>query len=119
MMQLPKNYLHDRAILLLLSVNIFLVLAAVLSIVLRLDGGGGDSFITAYRSNLGLNSFQAGPARYFFSFVVLSLFVAGFHTFLSMKTYYVKRQLSVVILALSALLLTLIIIVANALFVLR
>jgi hypothetical protein len=41
------------------------------------------------------------------------------HTFLSMKAYHVHRQLAITVLSLGVLLLTLTIIVSNALLVLR
>jgi hypothetical protein len=53
------------------------------------------------------------------SFVAFAGLVLAIHTFLSMKAYRIHRQLAITILSLGVLLLTLAIIVSNALLVLR
>lgn len=118
MMTIPKNYLHDRPILLLVSVNAFLALLLVILTLARLDAGH-SSYIVQYRSNLAINAFKSGSSLELLSFVVFGPLVLAIHTALSLRVYLIHRQLSVVVLSLGTLLLALAIIVSNALLVLR
>ncbi len=118
-MHIPKNYFHDRFVLVLLSVNTFLTVAAAIFTFLQLDSGDGNSYIISYRSNLGLDAFTAGTATDFVYFVLLAVFVLVFHTYLSLRIYEARKRFAIAVLALATLLLVLILIVTNALFVLR
>jgi hypothetical protein len=118
-MRIPKNYFHDRLVLLLLSINAFLTLLCLLLVLLRLDVGRPDGYIVQYRSNLGLSAFKSGSAGTLASFALFALFVMVLHTMLSMRVYPIHRQFAVTILGMGLLLLILSIIVSNALLVLR
>jgi hypothetical protein len=114
-----KNYFHDRMVLLLLSVNAFLALLSILSVLLRLQGGG-EGFIVQYRENVGVsNAFKPGEIGQLLLFIVFAILVFGVHGLLSHRVYHIRRQLSLFVLALGALLLGLSIIVANALLALH
>ena len=115
-----KSYFQDRFVLLLLSVNTFLGMLAVVSVLLRIGGGASNSgFIVQYRANLGISAFKTGGAVSLLSFISFALLVLAAHALLSWKTYHIRRQLSLAILALGILLLLLCIIVSNALLALR
>lgn len=118
-MNIPKNYFHDRLVLLILSINTFLAVATSAWILLRLSANHGNGYIVQYRSDLGINPFKVGSLTDLLSFIGFALLVWAFHTFLSMRVYHINRQLSVVVLALAVVLLVLAIIVSNALLVLR
>lgn len=118
-MNIPKKYFHDRMVLLLLSTNTFVTLLASILILLRLDGGRTDGYIVQYRANLGLSAFKTGDASTLISFIVFAGLVLLFHTLMSIKVYHVRRQFSVSVLAMGLLLLVLVLIVSNALLVLR
>ncbi len=118
-MHIPKNYFHDRMVLLLLSINSFLAIIGSLLILLRLDVGRPDGYIVQYRSDLGLSAFKSGGVSTFVSFIIFIALTLIFHAVLSMRVYNIRRQLSIAILALGLLLLLLAIIVSNALLVLR
>lgn len=114
-----KKYFHDRMVLLLLSVNGFLMILAVLSVLLRL-GGGGEGFIVEYRENIGVsNAFKPGQVGQILVFIAFTLLVFGVHTLLSHRVYAIRRQLSLLALAMGSVLLGLTIIVANALLALH
>lgn len=106
-------------VLLLLSTNTFVTLLASILILLRLDGGRTDGYIVQYRANLGLSAFKTGDASTLISFIVFAGLVLLFHTLMSIKVYHVRRQFSVSVLAMGLLLLVLVLIVSNALLVLR
>lgn len=118
-MEIPKKYLHDKPILALLSANLFLTGLVVLSILLRISGSGTDGFVAQFRENLGLNAFQAGDVFSILSFIAFALVVMVLNSILSVRTYEIKRQLSLVVLGFATLLLVLTLIVSNALLVLQ
>jgi hypothetical protein len=118
-MPAAKNYFQDRLVLLLLSVNAFLAFLATLSVLFRLQGAGSNGFIVQYRADLGLSAFKTGSGLSIVSFIAFAILVFAIHALLSLRTYHIRRQLSVVILSLGTLLLVLSIIVSNALLVLR
>lgn len=118
-MHIPKNYFHDRLILLLLSINTFLVVLVTALSLIRLKSGNSESFVGQYHSNLGLSAFETGSAATFVSFIVFGILVLGLHMLLSMRTYHRRREYSVVILWMGLVLLLLLLIVSNALAVLQ
>ena len=117
-MTIPKQYLHDRLILLLASVNIFLTLLLSLLTLVRLDTGH-SSYIVQYRSDAAISAFKSGSSTELLGFVVFGLLVLGVHIVISLRVYLIHRQLAVAVLGLGTLLLVLAIIVSNALLVLR
>lgn len=120
MQKMTKKYFYDRTVLLLLGVLMFACLAAIISIVIRIIGGqGSGDYFTQYRGNTGISAYKVGDVSSIFSFVffVVLTFVASF--FLSVRSYRIKRQISVIILALGIVLAVLAVIVGNALLALR
>lgn len=114
-----KKYFHDHLVLLLLSINAFLAVAGSVFILLRLGTSHGNAFIVQYRSPLGINAFKTGSVIDILSFVAFAALVLAIHTVLSLRAYHIHRQLAITILSLGILLLTLTIIISNALLVLR
>jgi len=87
---------------------------------LRLGNNGQtNNYIIQYRSNLGITAFKTGNVVNVLSFIVFAVLIAVVHTILSIKTYHIKRELSVMILSFGILLLLIATIVSNALLVLR
>ena len=115
---LSKKYLHDKLILLLASVNVFLAFLCAVLVILRLGSGQGG-YIVQYRANLGISAFKTGSLSGLLEFIAFAAVVVIGNLALSMRAYLIRRELSVVILSLGALLLVLAIIVSNALLVLR
>jgi hypothetical protein len=118
-MATPKKYFHDHLVLLLLSINVFLALAGSLFTLLRLSTSHGTGYIVQYRSSLGINAFKTGSVVDILALVVFAFLTLAVQIILSLGAYKIHRQLAIVILALGILLLTLTIIVSNALLVLR
>lgn len=115
---IPKKYLHDRQVLLLISVNVFLALFLAVWVAIRLSTGH-NSYIVQYRASLGIDAFKTGGISELISFVVFGFIVLAVHLTLSVRVYRIHRQLAVTVLGLGVLLLVLAIIVSNALLVLR
>lgn len=118
-MTIPTKYFHDRLILLLLSINVFLALLTTIFILLRLGSGNGNGYIVQYRASLGISAFKTGSILELLSFIGFAALVLAVHSTLSMRAYRIHRQLSIVILSLGVLLLLLAFIVSNALLLLR
>jgi hypothetical protein len=117
-MATPKKYFHDHFVLLLLTLNAFLMLLVVVLVLSRLASQHTTGHIVQYRSSLGSNGFKSGSVSELLGFVVFALIVFAGHGLLSLRTYRIHRQLSITILGLGVLLLVLTIIVSNALLVL-
>ena len=118
-MQNSKRYLHDKIILLLITVGVFLATLGSLLILLRLNTGNGSEYIVQYRSNLGLNSFQDGNYLTFVEFIAFMVINLIISIAISVKIYTIRRIYSVTVLSACILLLILMIIVSNSLLVLR
>lgn len=120
MMPMPKKYLQDKLVLLLLSANIFLAFLCAVLVLLRLNfGQGAEGYIVEYRSNLGISAFRVGGIFGLLNFAGFAIVLMVINVALSIKTYKIRRELSLSILAAGLLILLLAIIVSNALMVLH
>jgi len=116
------KYFHDRLILLLLSVNIFMTFAISIFILAQLSTSHGNGYIVQCRdcSNLAdINRFTKGSVTELLAFIGFALLILVVNIMLSLRCYRIHRQLAVVILGLGVLLLVLTIIVSNSLLLLR
>ncbi len=118
-MEEPKKYLHDRFILLLVSVNSFITLVTAVLILLRLDTSRSDGYFIQYRANLGLNAYQVCSFVTLLGFIILAIAILAFHTLISLRVYPGRRDVAIIVLGFGTILLTLGLIVSNALLVLR
>jgi len=118
-METTKKFFQDKLILLLVSSNIFLAFICVILIFLRLGQASGGGYIIEYRSNLGISAFARGGIVDMLSFAAFAVVAAVLNIMIALRTYSITRVLSIVILGSGILLLTLTIIVSNALLVLR
>lgn len=117
-MHIPKNFFHDRLILLLLTSSAFAAVLSAILILLRLDSSRG-TYIVQYRANLGISAYRPGDSTTFLTFVLFGFVIFGAQLFLSMRAYQIKRAYAVTVSALSLLLIVLTIIVSNSLLALR
>jgi hypothetical protein len=113
------KFFQDKIILLLIGLNFFLVCATVFVIISRIIANSGSSYISQYRGDVGIGAFTTGSILDFIYFIIFAILVVAFHFSLSLKTYPIRRQLSVVILLMSVFLLIITMIVSNSLLVLR
>lgn len=115
-----KHFLQDRTALLLVSGTAFLTLIAIALILLKLGSGQGTSnYIVSYRSSLGIDRYATGTVRDIVAFIVAAVLMFTLSLVMSYRAYPVKRELSLAVLALTILLLLFLIVVSNALLVLR
>src|SRR4051812_1605609 len=118
-MTASKRYFHDHFVLLLLSINAFLAAAGSILILLRLSTSHGSGYIVQYRAGTGISDFKTGTVVGLLSFVAFAAVVLAVEVMLSLSAYKINRQLAIFILSLGILLLVLMIIVSNALLILR
>lgn len=115
-----RHFIQDRTALLLVSANAFLALAAVVLISLKLNASKGTvNYIVSYRSSLGIDSYTQGTFWDIVSFMVAAVLILTLSVVLAYRSYRIKRELSIAVLALTVPLLVLLIIVSNALLILR
>ncbi len=113
-MSQTKDFFYDRFVLFLLTLNSFLTIITVLSVLLRL-GSSSSVYVNAYRSNLGLGGIETGGALEVISFVLFAVIIFVFQIILSMKFYKIRKASAWTVMLLTTLLLILNIIVANSL----
>ena len=119
-MPIPRKYLQDKLVLLLLSANIFLAFLCAALVFLRLNfGQGAEGYIIEYRSNLGISAFRVGGISHLIDFAIFAVIIVITNIVLSIRAYHIRRELSLSILSAGLLLLLLAIIVSNALMVLH
>ena len=119
-MATSKKYIHDHFVLLLLTVNAFLATAGVIYILIKLFSNSHSSgYIVQYRPSLGVSAYQTGSQLNLISFAVFAVLILAINTVLSYRVYKIHRQLAITVLALGVMLLSLNIIISNALLQLR
>ncbi|MGH7195470.1 MAG: hypothetical protein ACREGA_01705 [Candidatus Saccharimonadales bacterium] len=118
-LNVPKQYFQDKLILLMLGVNLFLGFLSVLLIVLRLINKSGNVLIVQYRPGAQIGAFQSGKIRDILYFALFAVLVVVFHVVLSIRVYNIKRELAIVAMSFSIILLVLATIVSNALLTLH
>ncbi|RTK94252.1 hypothetical protein EKI60_04415 [Candidatus Saccharibacteria bacterium] len=114
-MSIPKNYFHDRVVLLLLSINTFLTVMGSVLIFWQMSGGRGNTYLVTFRDLGGIPIYRYGQASEFLGFVLFLFFVLGMHTALSMKIFSHHRSYALTILGLGTLLSVLTTIVGTSL----
>ena len=118
-MATTRTYFRDHFVLLLLTVNAFIALFAASFVLLKLTASHSNSYIVQYRSNLGVNAFHTGGVSEIVSFAIFALLILVIDLVLSMRTYTINRNLSIIILSIGILLTLLDIIVSNSLLMLH
>lgn len=113
-----RKYFHDRLVLLLLTINVFLTLICIAMILFRL-GDTSNSYIQSFRPNLGVNAYSIGGAGQIISFAVFAVLVLVGQFFLSLRFHKIRKQVSWIVMLLAALLLVFTLLVSNSLLQLR
>lgn len=111
-MELPKKYLHDRLVLVLITVISALVVVGVSLVLLRFDISKNPTTIVAYRPNVSGGAYQSGKAIDIYSLAIFMIVIALSAVVLSARIYPLRRSIATFILGSSVLLLALAIRVA-------
>lgn len=114
-MDTPKNYLHDRLVLLLITLISILTVIGVCVVLLRFDPSGNPTTVVGYRPNISGTIYQPGKSIDIYSMAIYMVLTAAAAIFLGAKTYHVRRHVSLFILSSAIFLLILSTIVSNSL----
>jgi hypothetical protein len=118
-MDIPKKFLQDKVVLLLITLIALLLVIGVSVVLLRFDVSKNPTTVVAYRPNISGASYQSGKPIDIYSMAIYIIFTAVAGVFLSAKVYRVRQSLAIFLLSSTALLLTLATIVSNSLISLQ
>lgn len=106
-MEVSKKYLHDRAVLALITTISILVVIGVSLILLRFDVSKNPTTIVAYRPNISGSSYISGKPIDIYSLALFMVIISAAAIWLSARLYSLRKYLAVFILASTVLLLIL------------
>lgn len=118
-MDLPKKYLHDRAVLALITLLATLLVIGVSLVLLRFDVSKNPTTIVAYRPNVSGSAYLSGKPIDIYAIAVFMVITAVGAVLVAAKIYNVRREVAIFVLASAAFLLVLATIVANSLISLQ
>jgi hypothetical protein len=113
--ELPKKFLHDRLVLLLMTIMAVLVVIGVSVVLLRFDVSRNPTTIVAYRPNVSGTQYLSGKPVDIYSMAVFMVFSSVAAIIISSRIYRANRYATLFILGSTIFLLILATIVANSL----
>lgn len=114
-MEIPKKFLHDRLVLLLITVMAALVVIGVSVVLLRFDVSRNPTTIVAYRPNITGTQYLSGKPIDIYSLAVFMLVTSFAAIAISARIYNAKRPAALFMLGSTIFLLIIATIVANSL----
>lgn len=118
-MEKPKKFLHDRLVLMLVTLIAILLAIGVTTVFVRFDISKNPTTIVAWRPNISGSSYQSGRPIDIYSLAFFMVITALSSVTLAARLYPLRRSISLFILASASFLLILSAIVANALISLQ
>jgi len=113
--EIPKKFLHDRLVLLLLTLIAVLVVIGVSVVLLRFDVSRNPTTIVAYRPNVSGTQYLSGKPIDIYSLAVYMIVTSAAAIIISARIYIAKRPAALFLLGSTIFLLILSTIVANSL----
>ena len=98
-MELPKKFLHDRLVLLLITAVAILLVIGVSVVLLRFDVSKNPTTIVAYRPNISGASYLSGKPIDIYSLAFFMLLISAGGVILGARTYAVKRSIAIFLLS--------------------
>jgi len=114
-MEIPKKFLHDRLVLLLITVMAALVVIGVSVVLLRFDVSRNPTTIVAYRPNITGTQYLSGKPIDIYSLAVFMLVTSFAAIAISARIYNANRPAALFMLGSTIFLLIIATIVANSL----
>lgn len=114
-MEIPKKFLHDRLVLLLITLMSILVVIGVSVVLLRFDVSRNPTTIVAYRPNITGTQYISGKPIDIYSLAVFMIMTAIASIAISSRIYIAKRYAALFLLSSTVFLLIVSTIVANSL----
>jgi hypothetical protein len=113
--EIPKKFLHDRLVLLLITLMAVLVVVGVSVVLLRFDVSRNPITIVAYRPNISGTQYISGKPIDIYSLAVFMLMTSAAAVLISSRIYIAKRYAALFLLSSTIFLLILSTVVANSL----
>lgn len=113
MIHIPKNYFHDKWVLLLIAVNASLLVLCVGNVIFYVDTDISSVSIVSYRASRAIQ--VSGPTSDLYQFAFFAAIVTIVSFMLSLRLYTLRRHLSLSVMGLNILSLSLSLVVFNAL----
>lgn len=104
-MELPKKFLHDRVVLLLITLISLIVVIGVSIVLLRFDASKNPTTTVAYRPSIVGAQYESGKPIDIYSMAIYMIVTAAAGVFLGAKIYAVRHSLAIFMLSSTALLL--------------
>ena len=98
-MEFPKKFLHDRVVLLMVTVIAVLVAIGVSIVLLRFDPSKNPTTTVAYRQNVAGINYQSGKPIDIYTMAVFMLLVSAGSIYLSSRIYSIRRNAAIFLLA--------------------
>ena len=114
-MDIPKKFLHDRVILLMLTAIAVLVVIGVSLVLLRFDVSRNPTTIVAYRPNVSGTQYLSGKPIDIYSLALFMIMTSVAAIAISSRVYAVKKPAAMFMLGSTVFLLVVSMIVANSL----
>lgn len=114
-MEIPKKFLHDRLVLLLITGIAVLVVIGVSIVLLRFDVSRNPTTVVAYRPNVSGTQYISGKPIDIYSLALFMIVTSAAAIAISARIYEVKKPASLFLLSATVFLLVLSTIVANSL----
>jgi len=112
---IPKKFLHDRLVLLLVTVIAVLVVVGVSVVLLRFDVSRNPTTVVAYRPNVSGTQYLSGKPIDIYSLAIFMILTSAAAILISSRIYVVKKPAALFLLSSTVLLLILSTVVANSL----
>jgi hypothetical protein len=114
-MEIPKKFLHDRLVLLLITVIAVLVVVGVSIVLLRFDVSRNPTTVVAYRPNVSGTQYISGKPIDIYSLALFMLVTSAAAIAISARVYEAKKPAALFLLSSTVFLLIISTIVANSL----
>jgi hypothetical protein len=98
-MEQSKKFIHDRLVLLLITVVAMLLVIGVSVVLLRFDVSKNPTTIVAYRPNISGASYQSGKPIDIYSLAIFMLLISAGGVVLGARTYAARRSISIFMLS--------------------
>lgn len=116
----PTKYFHDRAVLLLLTINSLLVITGVIFVLLHLDASKGTAYIIQCRMcDTAAHEFKGGSAFDMVGFIFFLLITFAFSVVISRRVYNESRHIALATMLMASVLAIFGLLVSYSLFTLR
>jgi predicted RND superfamily exporter protein len=98
-MEVPKKFLHDRVVLLMVTLIAILLVIGVSIVLLRFDPSKNPTTTVAYRQNVAGINYQSGKPIDIYSLAVFMFLISVGSVYLSSRVYLMRRNAAIFLLA--------------------